>query len=90
MADNNDLQQEAAFPQRDLQIHSIGSYTLDLDANKHTSLEATDNEVDYMNFIHGIVHEISTQGGRQFICNSMHTEVVGFPFSVLFKSSNFC
>lgn len=76
MADNNDLQQEAAFPQRDLQIHNIGSYTLDLDANKHTSLEATDNEADYLNFIQGIVHEISTQGGRQFICNSMHTEVI--------------
>lgn len=76
MADDNDLQQEGAFPQRDLQIHSIASYTLDLDANKHTSLEAVDNEDDYMNFIHGIVHEISIQGGRQFICNSMHTEVI--------------
>ncbi|WP_265427282.1 hypothetical protein [Chryseobacterium sp. YIM B08800] len=76
MADNNDLQQEGAFPQRDLQIHNIGSYTLDLNANNHTSLEVNDNEVDYMNFIHGIVHEISTREGRQFICNSMHTEVI--------------
>jgi len=58
MADNNDLQQEGAFPQRDLQIHSIGSYTLDLDTNKHTSLEPTDNEADYMNFIHGYRHLI--------------------------------
>ncbi|NML71859.1 hypothetical protein HHL23_18955 [Chryseobacterium sp. RP-3-3] len=76
MADNNNLQQEVAFPQRDLQIHSISSYTLDLDANKHTSLEASENQADYMNFIHGIVHEISIQGGRQFIFNSIHTEVV--------------
>jgi len=76
MADNNNLQQEGAFPQRDLQIHSIGSYTLDLDSNKHTSLEASGNQADYMNFIHGIIHEISTQGGRQFIFNSMRTEVI--------------
>lgn len=76
MADNNDLQFDGAFAQRDLQIHGIGSYTLDLDANKHTSLEATENQSHYMNFIHGIVHEISTQGGRQFVLNSLHTEVI--------------
>lgn len=89
MANNNDLQQERTFQERDLQIHNIGSYTLDLNANKHISLDATDNEADYLNFIHGIVHEISTQGGRQFICNSMHTEVISIVCQIVNNEIDF-
>lgn len=78
-----------AFAPRDLQIHAISSYTLDLDANKHSFLEATENESDYMKFIQGIVHEISTQGGRQFILNSQHTEVINIVNQIVNGSMNF-
>ncbi|MFT3920033.1 hypothetical protein [Cloacibacterium sp.] len=88
MAENN-FEPNETFQKRDLQIHNVSSYALNLEANKLTRLEATENKSDYMNFIQGIVHEISTQGGRQFILNSKHTEVINIVCQIVKKNAVF-
>ncbi|WP_228376466.1 hypothetical protein [Chryseobacterium sp. JAH] len=81
--------QEGAFPERDLQIHNTSAFILDLDKNVLSKLEVSDSDVDYLRFVQGIVHEVSTQDGRQFIVDSEHTEVIGIINDVIDESLEF-
>jgi len=86
---NNSSMQEGAFPERDLQIHNTSAFILDLDKNVLSKLEVSDSDVDYLRFVQGIVHEVSTQDGRQFIVNSERTEVINIINGVIDESLEF-
>lgn len=89
MADDNISKQVGGFLERDLQINGIASYELNLESNMHSIINSKDDDSDYMRFIRGIVHEISTQGGRQFILNSEHTEVISVLLDIINQSLEF-
>ncbi|MCT3735626.1 hypothetical protein [Elizabethkingia anophelis] len=89
MEENEEVQQSAGFPKRDLQIHGIASFILDLEAEQYSTLETEEDDSDYMRFIQGIVHQISTQEGRQFIINSEHTEVINILQQIVNNDTEF-
>lgn len=89
MIDSQNAPQTERIPERDLEIHNTAAFILDLDKKELSRLEVLENDMDYLRFVQGIVHEVSTQDGRQYIVNSEYTEVLSIINGVLDESLEF-
>lgn len=89
MIDSNNSSEEEHIPERDLQIHNTSAFILDIEKKELSQLEVAESDEDYLRFVHGIVHEVSTQDGRQFVVNSEHTEVLSIINGILDGTQEF-
>lgn len=83
---NSDLR--PIIPERDLQIHATIAFNLNIETEEIEILDTPEDETAYLDFIKGISHEVSTGGGRTFLLNSPHTEVISIANAIISSSED--